>query len=179
MSGLATSGLSATLITRTMRLCASTTSRTLNHSKDSRCTRPMGCATAPGTGPRVAACADGTSTVATSVAASSPAASSAARRRAVARKLPRRMTPCSPVATACGTPAAQIGPNGGGRSDLVHGVGLRALLTLRDLELHAVALFEALVPGRVDRAVVHEHVRPTVLGDEPVALLRVEPLHRA
>jgi hypothetical protein len=56
-------------------------------------------------------------------------------------------------------------------------LGLRTLRALRDLELDALALLEGAVAGGVDRGVVDEDVgAAAVLGDEPVALLSVEPL---
>src|SRR4051812_30201029 len=69
----------------------------------------------------------------------------------------------------------------GGRSacgtDLL---SLRALGTLRDLELDLLVLVEAAVATPLDGGEVHENIRAAViLGDEAVALLRVEPLDRA
>src|SRR5258708_15596959 len=59
-------------------------------------------------------------------------------------------------------------------------VGLRTPVTLRHLELDALILVEAAVPGGLNRRVVHEHVRSTTVnGDEAEALFGVEPLHRA
>src|ERR671918_2610135 len=63
------------------------------------------------------------------------------------------------------------------RSDLG---GLRTLLTLLDVERHALTLVEALVSVGLDRGVVHEHVRAATVGsEEAVALLAVEPLDGA
>src|SRR3954470_16684475 len=57
---------------------------------------------------------------------------------------------------------------------------LRALLALSHVELDALVLVEGLVPLRLDRREVAEDVgAAVVLGDEPKALLRVEPLHSA
>src|SRR5581483_2325510 len=56
---------------------------------------------------------------------------------------------------------------------------LRALLALRDLELHALTVLKGLVPVHLDRGEVDEHVLPPVDRDEAVALLAVEPLHGA
>lgn len=61
----------------------------------------------------------------------------------------------------------------------MHLVGLRALLSLRHLELDALTLLKGLVTVHVDRAVVNEDVTSAIDGDEAVALLAVEPLHRA
>src|SRR6478735_68928 len=56
-------------------------------------------------------------------------------------------------------------------------LGLRALGTLGDVELHALGLLERAVAAALDGAVVHEDVRAaTVLGDEAEALFSVEPL---
>src|SRR6188472_3587084 len=55
---------------------------------------------------------------------------------------------------------------------------LRALLALRDIELHLLVLLKVAVAIARDRAEVHEDVGATVvLGDEAEALLAVEPLH--
>src|SRR5207253_2693667 len=56
-------------------------------------------------------------------------------------------------------------------------VGLGALRSLHHLELDALVLIEGLVAVGLDGRVVDEHVLATVLGDEAVALLVVEPLH--
>src|SRR3712207_2848347 len=60
-----------------------------------------------------------------------------------------------------------------------HGVGLRTLLALDDLEGDPLALVETLVPVGLDGRVVHEDVLAAVDGDEAEALLGVEPLHGA
>src|SRR5262249_16315207 len=66
------------------------------------------------------------------------------------------------------------------RSDRPDVVRLGALLALDDLELDPLVLLQRPVPGRLDRREVGEDVGPAaVRGDEPVALLRVEPLDRA
>src|SRR4029453_4129211 len=60
----------------------------------------------------------------------------------------------------------------------LHARGLRALLTLRDLELDLLSFVEVLVSLAGDGAEVHEHIGATVIGsDEAVALLGAEPLH--
>src|SRR6266516_5688502 len=56
---------------------------------------------------------------------------------------------------------------------------LGALLALRDVELDLLTFLEAAVTATGDRAEVHEHVRATLHRDEAVALVAVEPLHRA
>src|SRR5689334_2557411 len=58
-------------------------------------------------------------------------------------------------------------------------VRLRALLTLRDLEVDPLPLFQGAVTVHLDRAVVDENIRTTVDRDEAVPLLRVEPLDGA
>src|SRR3954452_14767482 len=54
------------------------------------------------------------------------------------------------------------------RGDLA---GLRPLLTLFDVERHALAFVEGLVAVRLDRGVVHEHVRATTVGCEEAVTL--------
>jgi hypothetical protein len=58
-----------------------------------------------------------------------------------------------------------------------YGVGLRSLLPLNDVELNLVAFFQALVPIKLDRAVMNKHVGPVVPADKAVALCVVKPLH--
>src|SRR3954469_23090802 len=58
--------------------------------------------------------------------------------------------------------------------------GLRALLALRDLELDPLVLVQAAVAGSLDCGEGGEDVCAAVVrGDEPEALVRVEPLHNA
>src|SRR5204863_6385822 len=76
----------------------------------------------------------------------------------------------------------QPGPHGAGRRSAEGGdlAGLGPLLALLDVERHALAFVEALVPVLLDRGVVHEHVRAATVGcEEAVALLAVEPLDGA
>ena len=61
----------------------------------------------------------------------------------------------------------------------LHLICLRALLPLDDIELDFVTLFEGFVAIELNRAVVHEDVRPIIPADETVALRIVEPLHLA
>src|SRR5207244_10635434 len=56
---------------------------------------------------------------------------------------------------------------------------LRALLAVDDVELNLLAFLQAAEPFLLDGAVVDEDVLTAIHGDEAVALLRVEPLHRA
>src|SRR3954464_4809337 len=66
------------------------------------------------------------------------------------------------------------------RSDRADVLRLGALLALRDVELDLLSLVEGLVAVGDDGGVVAEDVgAAAVLGDEPEALLRVEPLHSA
>src|SRR5436309_15665687 len=59
----------------------------------------------------------------------------------------------------------------------VHVRGLRALVALLSLVLDLRALGERPVAAALDRAEVHEQVLATLIrGDEPVTLVRVEPL---
>ncbi len=60
-----------------------------------------------------------------------------------------------------------------------HLIGLRTFLTLDNVELHIVSLLQALVPVKLDGAVMHENIRAVVAPDEPVALCVVKPLHLA
>src|SRR3954451_16725903 len=58
--------------------------------------------------------------------------------------------------------------------------GLRALLALLDVELHALVLLERAIARRLDGGEVDEDVGRAAVGrDEPVALLAVEPLYGA
>src|SRR3954471_16457836 len=62
--------------------------------------------------------------------------------------------------------------------DDAHVLGLRALLTLAQLELDLGALRERAEPVALDRAEVDERVSPAVIGsDEAEPLLVAEPLH--
>src|SRR5262245_27475182 len=57
---------------------------------------------------------------------------------------------------------------------------LWALLTLLDVELDPLVLLQAAEPARRDGREVGEHIGAAiVLGDEPEALVRVEPFYRA
>src|SRR5215467_15869476 len=56
---------------------------------------------------------------------------------------------------------------------------LGLLLTFRDVELGPLPFIEAEVAATCDRAEVHEHIWATFNLDETVALVAVEPLHRA
>ena len=59
-------------------------------------------------------------------------------------------------------------------------IGLRALGSLDDIELDRIAFFEALVPVKLDGAVVDEDVCGAIFtAQEAVALGVVEPLNRS
>jgi hypothetical protein len=61
------------------------------------------------------------------------------------------------------------------RNDLL---GLWALLALRDLELDTLVLFQSAVSAGLDRGEVDEYIGTAAVdGDEPEALLGVEPLN--
>jgi hypothetical protein len=58
-------------------------------------------------------------------------------------------------------------------------VGLGSLLTLDDVELHVIALFQSFVTIQLDRRVVNENIWPVITTDESVALGVVEPFDLA
>ena len=60
---------------------------------------------------------------------------------------------------------------------LGHVLSLRAFLTLDDFKLYIVTLLKALVTIRLDRAVVHKHIRAVVPADKTEALRVVKPFH--
>src|SRR3954468_8132278 len=77
----------------------------------------------------------------------------------------------------CGLPLPAVDWSGSDGPDVR---GLRALLALLLVELHALVLVQAAVAVAGDGGVVDEEVLTTVVrGDEPEALFGVEPLHRA
>ena len=55
-------------------------------------------------------------------------------------------------------------------------IRLSAFLTLDDIELNIIALFQRFVPVQLNRGVVDEYIRPVFTADESVALGVVEPL---
>src|SRR5579862_4501606 len=65
----------------------------------------------------------------------------------------------------------------GRRSETLDVCSLQTLRSLVDLEGDLLVLLEVPVPVALDGTEVHEDVRAALLGDEAVALLRVEPLH--
>src|ERR1019366_575306 len=56
---------------------------------------------------------------------------------------------------------------------------LGSLLSLGDVELDLLLFLQAAVAATRDRAEVHEYIRAALRRDETVALIAVEPLHRA
>jgi hypothetical protein len=57
--------------------------------------------------------------------------------------------------------------------------GLRALLSLGDLELDLIAFLKTLVTLRRDRAVMHEDIRAAIVATyEAIAFGVIKPLHR-
>ena len=65
---------------------------------------------------------------------------------------------------------------GGGVPQPHHGVGLRTFLTLDDVELHIIALFQSFVSIQLNRRVVDKYIWPVFASDESVALGVVKPL---
>jgi len=55
-------------------------------------------------------------------------------------------------------------------------IGLGTLLTLNDVELHVIALFQSFVSVQLNCRVVNEYVWPVFTPDESVALGIVKPL---
>jgi len=55
-------------------------------------------------------------------------------------------------------------------------IRLRTFLTLNDIELDLIVLFQRFVSIQLNRRVVDEYIRPIVAADESVALSVVEPL---
>jgi hypothetical protein len=55
-------------------------------------------------------------------------------------------------------------------------IGLWTLLTLNDVELHVIALFQSFVSIQLNCRVVDEYVWPVFTPDESVALGVVKPL---
>ena len=69
-----------------------------------------------------------------------------------------------------GLPGRPVDATRGGPSGLAHVGGLKPLRAPGHLELHLVALGQALEALRLDGVEVHEHVLTALLGDEAVAL---------
>src|SRR5579884_3641686 len=62
-------------------------------------------------------------------------------------------------------------------ADTANVCSLKTLRALVDFELHLLVLLEVAITVALDRTEVYEDVRPALLGDETVSLLRVEPFH--
>lgn len=60
-----------------------------------------------------------------------------------------------------------------------HSVRLGTLLTLDDVELYIVALFQSFVAIQLNRRVVDEDIWPVIASDESVALGVIKPLYFA
>jgi hypothetical protein len=65
---------------------------------------------------------------------------------------------------------------GGSILETHHRIRLWAFLTLDDIKLDIIALFQRLVPVQLDCGVMHEDIRPVIATDESVALGVVKPL---
>ena len=68
-------------------------------------------------------------------------------------------------------------PACGGHGELAHGRGLRALGARDDFKLDPVAFIQGTKAHALNRRVVDEDIRTTVLRNKPIALLLVKPLH--
>jgi len=65
---------------------------------------------------------------------------------------------------------------GGGVPEPKNCVGLRTFLTLNDVKLHVIAIFQSFVAVQLNCRVVDEHIGTVIAPDESVALGVVEPL---
>src|SRR5699024_1052971 len=99
------------------------------------------------------------------------------------RQLRHGAEPTAAHRQTAGPPPQRVGVPPGpvrSRSERADRLRLRALLSLADLELDLLVLLEGLESTALDGGVVDKDVSGAVLGrDEPVALLRVEPLDGA
>ena len=64
----------------------------------------------------------------------------------------------------------------GGDLEADHCIRLGTFLTLDDVELDVIALFQRFVPVQLNCRVVDEYIRPVFTSDESVALGVVKPL---
>src|SRR4051812_6503036 len=64
----------------------------------------------------------------------------------------------------------------GGVPETDYCIGLGTLLTLNDVELHVIALFQSFIAVQLDCRIVNEHVWSVFTPDESVALGVVKPL---
>ena len=67
--------------------------------------------------------------------------------------------------------------SGGGVSQPNHCIGLRALLTLHDVEFHIVPFFQGFVAVQLDRRVMYEYIGSIIVPNESIALGIIEPLY--
>src|SRR6266511_4600820 len=68
-------------------------------------------------------------------------------------------------------------PAGGGRSELAHGLGLRALGARHDVKLDLLTFIQGTKAPGFNRRVVDEDIRTVVLGDKPIPFSCVKPLY--
>src|SRR5262249_12730486 len=80
---------------------------------------------------------------------------------------------CSPLGRASASLAVESALND---ADVLR---FFALLSRADVELDALTLVERAIALTLNRREVDEHIRLVFPSDEPVALLRAEPLHSA
>jgi hypothetical protein len=64
----------------------------------------------------------------------------------------------------------------GGVLEADYGIRLGTFLTLDDVELDVIALFQRFVPVQLNRRIVDKYIRPVFASDESIALGVVEPL---
>jgi len=64
----------------------------------------------------------------------------------------------------------------GAVSETNHGICLRTLLALDNVELDFIAFFERFVSVQLNRRVMNEHIWPVFASDESIALGVVKPL---
>jgi hypothetical protein len=94
-----------------------------------------------------------------------------------------RHTQRSPLTCGVGlTPEAQAATPSlsrvvrGSVLEAYYSVSLRTFLTLDDIELNVIALFQGFVSVQLNRRIVNEYIWPVIASDETVALGVVEPL---
>ena len=71
---------------------------------------------------------------------------------------------------------AQLGCGMGGVLVADHCIRLGTFLTLDDIELDFVALFQCFIAVQLDRRIMDENIRPVIAPDESVSLGVIEPL---
>lgn len=60
---------------------------------------------------------------------------------------------------------------------LLHPSGLGALRTIRHFELYFLSFSQRFIPFALYRGEVYKNVRATILLDEPITLVVIEPFH--